>query len=225
MKVFIFTIFINSFLLTFSQTDSTNLVKYDPGYKFKEGLYVNFEQVRNNNPIPKSRLVSTYDYNETDFFDNILAQNKVYYYDNIGNRSEIPTDKVWGFSRNGAIFIKVQEGYYRITLIGSVCHFVAMQTNYSNYYASPYYYNPYYDPYMGGHGSYPSSEMRQFLLDFKTGKVYNYSIDGIEVILMGDPELHDEFMALKKRKKRQSLFLYMRKYNERNPLYFPKTKS
>jgi hypothetical protein len=64
--------------------------------------------------------------------------------------------------------------------------------------------------------------MRQFLLDFSTGKIFDYSIGGMEVLLMSDPELHDEFTQLKKKKKKQSLFLYLRKYNERNPLYFPK---
>jgi hypothetical protein len=39
---------------------------------------------------------------------------------------------------------------------------------------------------------------------------------------MKDPELHDEFAQLSKKKRRQLKFMYLRKFNERNPLYIPK---
>jgi len=41
------------------------------------------------------------------------------------------------------------------------------------------------------------------------------------VLLMKDPELHDEFEALGNKKKKQMKFLFIRKFNERNPLYIP----
>lgn len=63
--------------------------------------------------------------------------------------------------------------------------------------------------------------MRQYLLDFKTGRVLDYEYESLEVIFMEDPELHDEFMTLSNKKKKQLKFMYMRKYNQRNPLYFP----
>jgi hypothetical protein len=208
----------------YSQTEPKDSIKYTSNFKFIEGLYLNFDQVRFNNPVPKSRIISTFDYNEPDFFDKVLEKKTVYFYDNIGNKNELLTDKIWGYSRNGAIYIRMQDGFYRITQIGSICHFVAVQTTYSNSYASPYYYDPYMNPYMSGQ-SYPTTEMRQFLLDFSTGKIFDYSAEGLEVLLMGDPDLHNEFISLNKKKKKQSLFLYLRKYNERNPLYFLKIKN
>ena len=64
--------------------------------------------------------------------------------------------------------------------------------------------------------------MRQYLLDFKTGNVLDYNEEGIELLLMADPVLHDEFASLRKKKQKQLKFMYIRKFNERNPLYFPK---
>ena len=64
--------------------------------------------------------------------------------------------------------------------------------------------------------------MRQYLLDFKTGNVLDYDVESVELLLMTDPELHDEFAALSNKKQKQMKFLYIRKFNERNPLYFPK---
>jgi len=63
--------------------------------------------------------------------------------------------------------------------------------------------------------------MKQYLLDFDTGKIMEYDNNSVEVLLMKDPELYDEYMALGKRKKKQLKFYYIRKFNERNPLYLP----
>ena len=49
-----------------------------------------------------------------------------------------------------------------------------------------------------------------------------YDVASVEVLLMKDPELHDEYVTLRNRKKKQLKFLYIRKFNERNPLYFTK---
>jgi hypothetical protein len=63
--------------------------------------------------------------------------------------------------------------------------------------------------------------MKQYLLDFKTGNILDYSEESVELLLMADPVLHDEFASLSKKKQKQLKFLYIRKFNEKNPLYFP----
>ncbi len=219
-------ILILAFLSTqtnFPQADSSNMVEYNSDFQFKEGLYLSFEDVKTNSPLPKSRIISEYDYNDPDFLDKVLVKTSVYYYDNLGNRNKLDPDKIWGYSRNGFIYINIDDDFFRITLIGSICHFIASHTTYADYYNSPYYYNSYYyDPYRIPYTSYPTTEMRQYLLDFNTGRVLDYSYEAVEAILMQDPELHDEYVALSKKKKKQLKFVYIRKYNAKNPLYFPK---
>jgi len=70
--------------------------------------------------------------------------------------------------------------------------------------------------------TYQSKEMRQYILDFDTGKIYQYNVQSFEVLLMRDIKLFDEFNQLKRRKKKKMLFFYIRKFNERNPLYLSK---
>lgn len=220
-SISIFSLFL--FLTSvFSQQDSVNLVEYTPEFKFKEGIYLNFGQVKNNSPLPKSRIISATDYSDPDFFDKILDGKHIYYYDNIGNKNELKTDRIWGYSRNGFIYIRMDDGYFRITLIGAVCHFIASETTYTTHYNSPYYYNSYMDPYRTYPSTYPTTEMRQYILEFETGRVLDYSDESLEVILMLDPELHDEYASLSNKKKKQLKFMYMRKFNQRNPLYFPR---
>jgi hypothetical protein len=38
---------------------------------------------------------------------------------------------------------------------------------------------------------------------------------------MKDPELSDEYGSLRNRKKKQMKFVFIRRYNEKHPIYFP----
>ena len=209
-----------SFLLC--QTDSLNIIKYTPEFKFREGVFINFRQVRENNPIPKSRILSGVAYDDPYFFSKILENKEIRFFDNFGTQQSIKTKNIWGYSQNGILYIGINNGFYRIIIIGSICHFVASYTSYnSNYY--PYsYYDYRYNPYGISPTASTRTEMRQYLLDFSTGNILDYDVESVEVLLMKDPELHDEYAALRNRKKKQLKFLYIRKFNERNPLYFTK---
>lgn len=208
--------------------DSLHLIKYYPGFKFEDGIFLNFDQVKINQPILKSRIITTIPYDDPDFYDRVLKEKKIQVFDNLGTKLEYNTKNLWGFSRNGVLYINVNEGYYRITIVGSICHFVANLTTYNNNYSPynnygyPYYgypYNP-YSPYYSPYSNSETSEMRQYLLDFKTGNVLEYDVESVELLLMTDPELHDEFASLNSKKQKQLKFMYIRKFNERNPLYF-----
>lgn len=221
--IFLKIILLLVFLPAFTQTDSSDLVKYTPDFRFKEGIYVTFEQVKQNKPIPKSRILTDVGYDDPYFFDRVVEKKKIYYYDNNGVKQEIPVSNIWGYARNGILYIGINEGFYRITIVGSICHFVANLTTYNSYYNTYPYYN-YYDysnPYNLQQSPRTTTEMRQYLIDFSTGKVMEYDVASVEILLMKDPELYDEFMGLRNKKKKQLKFLYIRKFNEKNPLYFP----
>lgn len=206
----------------YSQETRQEMVKFTPAFEFNEGFYIVFEQVKNNAPIPAARLITEYDYTDPDFFNRVLDGKRLAYFDQFGIRQEADVNKLWGFSKNGAVYIRIGEVFNRVTFIGNICHFVATITTYNTRYYDPYYYNPYsYYRYMSTPSNYGSSEMKQFIIDFDTGKVLDYTVDSVEVLLMKDPELYDEFVSLRKKKKKQLKFMYIRKFNEKNPLYLP----
>jgi hypothetical protein len=224
--------------------DQENMVKFTPDFRFKDGIYLDFEQVKNNNPIPKARLLTSTDYNDREFFRKLFESGKIYYYDNMGIRQEVIASELWGYSRNGILYIQVQENFNRITFVGSICHFVADITTYDpRYYNSPYgYYDPYnsyYSPYSMypgyGYGSYyPGSyyspyrqsnyarnEVKQYIIDFESGKVMEFDMQNTEMLLMKDTQLYEEYVQLPRKKRKDMMFVYLRKFNERNPLYIP----
>ncbi len=207
------------------QRDSVQMVQYTPDFEFEDGIYLNFQMVKNNRPLAKSRILTSVPYDERDFYDRVLEEDFVFFYDELGMKRKVPTKDIWGYARNGALFIGVNKSYYRVTIVGSICHFVADITTQSTRYYDPYYYyNPYstYYRYGGVPTTTTSTELRQFVLDFETGKVLEYDHESVAALLMKDPELYDEFSQLRKKKRRQLKFLYIRKFNERNPLYLPK---
>ncbi len=221
-----------------AQTDSTkNMIKYTPEFKFREGFYLNFDQVKSNKPIPKSRLLTSIDPKSPTFFDQITEAKTLTYFDDLGNSREVETNSIWGYCTNGILYIGIGGSFNRITIMGNICHFVANVTTYSNRYNSPYGYSPYgyypygygyspygygYSPYGYGSPSYRTTELKQLLLDFNTGKVMEYEPKSVEMLLMTDPELHDEYSNLRSKKQQQLKFMYIRKYNEKHPLYIPK---
>lgn len=230
-----------------------SIVKYTPDFRFNDGVFLNFEQVKANNPIPKAKLLTSTDYNDKDFFKNLFAGDKIYYYDGMGVRQEIDKKTVWGYSRNGILYIQVDGNFSRITFLGSICHFVADITTYddryynnypygyydpyySRYYNPYYYYSPYYSPYSyrnyySPYGPYYSpyrntarNELRQYLIDFDTGRILEYNVENAEMLLMKDNQLYEEYVQLPRKKKRDLIFVYIRKYNEKNPLFIPVKK-
>jgi hypothetical protein len=221
--------------LTGQEQDSR--IRYTTDFKFIDGIYLNFDQVRENSPIQKAKLLTSADYNDRDFFNKVFESGKIYFYDEIGVRQVVDKSNIWGFARNGVLYVLIQDSFNRITFVGSICHFVAdvttYDTRYSNY--SPYgYYDPYYSPYGFGsyspYGSYYSpyqqqrvvrNELKQYIFDFETGKVLEFTTNNVELLLMKDPAVYDEYVQLPNKKKKELMFVYIRKFNEKNPLYLP----
>lgn len=224
------------------------LVQYAPGFKFRDGIYLNFDMVKTNSPIPKAKLFTSVDYNDKDFFDQVISAGKIYFYDNMGVRQEIETDNIWGFARNGVLYVKVQNNFNRITFFGSIIHFVADVTTRSGY-NSPYgfydpfygpygsYYSPYYNPYYSSryynpyyYGGYPPyrtttrTDLEMFMIDFETGKSYKYNIENLQALLIRDPVLYDEFMSMRNKNRKKMMFVYLRKFNEAHPVFLPTGK-
>lgn len=209
-----------NFVLPFSvyaqDSISVHKIKYDKNYKLKEGIYLDFDQVKYNNPVSVRRIISPVSKTELNFFKKLLANPTVEYYDEYGNKQIIETSELWGYCKNNGIYIYQNGSFNRIPFLGKISHYVATKTVIQERYPDPYY------------GSYSvmtpptqtSEEMRQYLLNFDDGRVYEYTAESVALLIKDDEELSKEFQELRRRKKRKLAFFYLRRYNERNPLYF-----
>ena len=205
-----------------AQLDSIKKIPYNTDFKFKEGVFLNFNQVKNNNPLSKSRIITNVDADDNQFFEVVLSEKTFSYYDDLGMKRDVAVKSIWGYSRNGFLYLRMNDTYNRISYVGSICHFTANISVYQPGYYDPYYYNPnyYYRSYNSNNQS-STTHLKQFIMDFESGKILDYDEDNLELLFMRDPVLHDEYAALSKKKKDQMNFFYIRKFYERNPLMMP----
>lgn len=194
----------------FAQTDSA---VYTRDLKLKEGLYLSFEKFRSNDPIPKEWITgANRAIDAPDYFSQLFGKNYVTYKDKSGAEQKVELKDVWGYCHNQAVFIGSRNAS-RLPVIGTISHFTKVEMN-----EGPDLYNgvagPVYTP--------PRQEINQYILDMHTGSVASFSISNFESLLQKyDADLYKEFSALKKRKKKDMKFIYLRKFNEKHPLFFP----
>jgi hypothetical protein len=63
-----------------------------------------------------------------------------------------------------------------------------------------------------------------FMIDFETGNEYEYDLKNLELLLLKDPVLYEEFVTLQNKNQKKMMFVYLRKYNEKHPVYIPSGK-
>lgn len=192
--------------------------KYDQDFSFSEGIYLNSEDFKNNRPIEKSQINSNIDPGDLSYFEQLFKNKKISLYNSLGQEESIETASIWGFCSNGTVYINHNGEFCRVGIIGSICHFLGTKTVYHNAMPTYGYYGFYH------HQAYQpiaNNEPQQYIFSIETGKILEYNQENIKTLLMGDPELHDEFAALKRKKRNAKLFYYMRTFNEKHPLYVP----
>ncbi len=195
----------------YAQKDS---LPYSKDFTITEGIYLSYQDFRNNQPVPKDRIISNYNRNDMNFIADVLAKDEFQYKDSTGKEHKMNCRSVWGFCNNRTVFIYHKNSFNRVPIIGNICHFTAYVYTYATH------GNPYYDNTMLN----TIPDLRSFMLDTKTGMVMEFLPASLETVLKRDDTLYKQYMALSKRKKRDSCFLYLRKYNEKHPLMFPSTK-
>ena len=65
-------------------------------------------------------------------------------------------------------------------------------------------------------------EIRQYLFDFYSGEIVPFNLEKLEEFLKRDDAVYKEFMTLNKKKKKEFATKYIRMYNEKHLVYFPK---
>jgi hypothetical protein len=65
------------------------------------------------------------------------------------------------------------------------------------------------------------NELKKYLIEFESGKLLEFDVSNTELLLMKDDKLYEEYVQLSRKKKKELMFVYIRKFNENNPLYLP----
>lgn len=193
-----------------AQDDTLQWAVYHTGFGLKEGIYADFMAFRMDRPtVPKERLRDT---NGLPVLDIRKVVSKVTWQPDTGGVVTIRKDALWGFCQNDAVYIAAGNGFYRLGITGSLSHML-YEMSYRDW-----------DPYMYPYGGVTRTILMQQMLDMVTGEFLPFNAAGMDRALQHDPVLLEEFRALpkKQRNKDEVLFRFLRMYNERHPLRFPR---
>lgn len=200
----------------FSQSDS---VKYDLMFQFSDGLYLNFEQLKNNSPINFSQIYDfTFTENDLSYFDNA---EQIRYYDDFGNLITLNKTDIWGYCVSGHPYVFYASKFNMLSNIGKISFFVSTILI-RRYVEDPMIMTSYghFVPGMG-YESYVE-EVQSFIINWEDGNIYKYSAESLVPILKNDNELFTEYDKLSRRKKDKEKYNYILRYNEKHPIYFLK---
>lgn len=217
------------FLFSFSVSMAQEPASGNENFKFEDGIFLNFDQVKTNSPISGAEILSSIDFNDKDFYKTIISAEKIYYYNDLGERQEVEVKTIWGFSQNGVLYIRAKDRFNRLTIVGKIGLFIVETLSYNDYYNSPYYgYGyPYYNYY--GYNSYyyrphiteVYKDVEQYIIDFESGQILKFNLNNTKMLLKKDPELYEQFVREKKSRQEDLMFVYIYHYNKKHPLEIP----
>ncbi len=193
-----------------AQTDTIGKIRYSKDFKFKDGVYVSFEDFKNNRPSFSIFRIK----NTNKSSGNIGIEVAC---DNPENGKWCSIDKIWGYCSKGNVYIYqgYASYYFRLQIIGALIHYIGFEGFNYNHYDRNFAYYDYYMP------TTAVPKFSEFFLDFDTGESYVFSYRIFRDFLKAkDEELYEELMNTKKKRKVYTHFLM--KYNKKHPIYFNK---
>jgi len=200
------------------------MIQFSSEYKFKDGLYLNIDDVKNNDPIPLGRVVTDLNNYNKDFFDEMILREEIIFYDVNGVRASVPTKDIWGYAQNGRLYIMLGSKFQRIIIEGSISHFIASATTFvKTKFDTSMRYITTEDLYRS-HKFYMrrvTTEGIVSLFDFESNALTGYNIYALGELLEGDSVLFSEYNFLRKREKKERMAEFIRRYNANHPLFFP----
>jgi type 1 glutamine amidotransferase len=209
-------------------TENIQMIPYSRSYVFKDGLYLHIDDLRANDPLPLSRIVSDLNTYNKDFFEKMILQEDIILYDESGVRASVKTKDVWGYALNGQLYIMLGGKFQKIIIEGRISPFIAAATTHEKTRFAPgdtSYYTTTEDLYRSFNRQYNYSmvtaEAKMYLFDLETNSLTGFDIVSLGVLLERDPELSTRYKSLRKREKKEKMMEFIRRYNAKHPVYFP----
>lgn len=234
------------FLCALNNSIAQQKVAYTTDFVFQDGIYLSFQDFKNNNPIPVTHLVSTYDIRDLDYLWYVLNTDTIVYYDNLFEERKAATQHVWGFCSNNKVHVGINtvqgskhwenRHWFPLISVGAYSYFTALLSVTRFMPPTPGALLPsggismYSDPMYSNQGSYYQEQVPvQMLLNWHNGEFIQLATGDLNAIapklmvqlLAKDPALLSEFNALTSQEQKQTSMFYIRKFNQRNPIYFP----
>lgn len=197
-------------LFSHSQTDS---VIFNKDVRLEDRIFLTYGDFRRMTGLKKEVIISTEEKEQLEFLTKVLYEEAFSYKEGETLIKAI-SKNVWGYLQNSTFYVNYKGDFYRVPVFGSISYLVANVT----------VINPgFYDPRFGySTGSTTTKELREFLMNFYDGQIEPFTLSRAEELLSADLQLYAEYDKLSRRKKKEQIYSFLRKFNQAHPVYFQK---
>jgi len=199
-------------------------IVFNNKFEFKDGIYLSYDEFINNTPSYNIEKVQVKE-KDTHFFNKKKIKS-IKYRDKYGKKQKIDIKDVWGICINKVPYIQYQiqqtktrnsiglikrvytynGDFTRIRILGNICHF-----NIEDIFTHPS------DGYFDGSGMADTKLVSvQKILKVETGEVRDFTPINLKDFIKDDSALYKHYIE-NDEERDQKIFLYLQKYNERNP--------
>ena len=199
-------------------------VVFNNKFQFVDGIYLTYEEFINNKPTYKLSEVRIKEKN-TRFFNKKKIKS-IKFRDKYGKKQKVDMCDVWGVCMNQTPYIQYQAvrtqrvnvgtpklrytldgDFTRIRILGNICHFNIEDVFSAN--------DGYFDasPHQISNSKLLSV---QKILKTKTGEVRDFTPVNLQHFMKDDSALYSHYIKHVEDRENK-IFLYLQKYNERNP--------
>lgn len=184
-----------------AQNDSA---KVYPNFRFTDGVYLTFEDFRNNRPYCTDFAVS-YRGGGTRITKACA--------DSSTSNTDCEIKDPWGYCLNHSVFINqgYRGNYFRLQVVGALIHYFVMEMD---------YFDPSFSDPFNPHSTTPNRRLSnlEMVMEWETGKSFEFCYKNFKYFLLEkDIDLYKELETSKK--KRKMIYFYMLKYNEKHPVF------
>jgi len=205
--------------LGWGQQDSMVLVTKN--FKFKDGLYLNFEEFKINTPSVS--------------WDSVFArlhsnpQNLITLVDTIHfkNTDQEELSGIWGFTLGGIPYINLNQAngaglkkFIGLKVRGAICYFTTERKIAETRLIKAY--NPVTGiPFREGEVTTQSTDIDKYMLSFDTGEIVAFNRENFISWIDSDSRLVKTIRSLDENEIGEKLFKCLLIYDDRNPRYVP----
>ncbi len=196
-------------LLCFQALSAQDSLRYTEDFRFTRGIYTSLEDFLNNSPVEPAEIITDINPASPKFFQYLLAREEFRFPRNFEIVYMQPKE-IFGYADQGKVYY---SNNYRFETIGkiSILREVDVVDSYSSF----------INPGEQYQAAREEGSGKRYILDLKTGDFFKYKPRKVEKLLERDSELYREYEEASGKRKEKAMD-FIKEYNYRNPLYFPK---
>ncbi len=202
-------VFLSALLLSISSLSAQEKVRYTEDFRFARGIYLTLDDWKANQPLRPEEVIGEADPASPKFFQFLLskeqfrfARNNEIVYVNISD--------IFGYCDGRDVFHRKQ---YRFELIGQINLLEEVDVVDS--------YSSFINPGEQYQATRAEGAGKLFVLDYETGNFFRCKPKQVEALFQRDPQLFGEYKKAKGKKK-EKIRNFIKEYNFRHPVYFPR---